>query len=140
MEINLATYMVRNADGAADVDSTVAKFSADLDTYIAERQIENETISTAVNGVFDDLKGVRVNVPFVVSSTLQRLNVAAHPAMYSVLAERVHSYLRDNNQGKTDKATGTVERPNSLFIVGKGPTGGITRRADLPVAAPAASK
>jgi hypothetical protein len=139
MEINLATYAVR-VDGVVDTDATMEKFAADLDTYIAERQIESETISNAVNGVFDDLKGVRVNVPFVVSSTLQRLNVAAHPAMYATLAERVHSFLSDNSQGKTDKATGAVERPNSLFVIGKGKGGGIGRRADLPVAAATDSK
>ena len=143
MDINLATYMVRGTDGTPDTDATISKFSADLDTYIAQRETEVAVIAEAVNSVFDDLKvqGTRANMPYVLSASLTKLNIAAHPGMFTVLHERVHAYLQENSQGSTlDKATGKVENPNSLFVIGrgKGANSGVQRRADMaPAQAPA---
>lgn len=143
MDINLATYAVRTAEGNVDSNATVSKFAADLDVYIAERETEQEVIANAVMSVFDDLKaqGTRnVNVPYVLSQALVKLNITAHPNMFMVLNDRVHAYLSENSQGKTlDKATGKVERPDSLFVIGrgKGPMSGIQRRSDLPAQTPA---
>jgi hypothetical protein len=130
MNINLSTYAVRDAAGNVNMESTVEKFSADLETFVAARETESEVISNAVNAVFDDLNGTRANVPYIVSMSLQKLNVAQHPAQFKTLSERVHSYLTANSQGKT--TNGVEERPNSLFIIGRGRgNGGVQRRADL---------
>lgn len=120
MEINLATYAVRDASGVVDTNATVTKFSSDLDNFIAARETEQETIAAAVNGVFDSHKGVRMNVPFVISQALVALNVAAHPYMYNTLSQRVHAFISDNSKGD-----------NSLFVIAKGKNGGCSRRADL---------
>ena len=59
--------------------------------------------------------------------------------MFTVFNNRVHAYLSENSQGKTlDKATGKVERPDSLFVIGrgKGPMSGIQRQSDLPALDP----
>jgi hypothetical protein len=134
MNINLATYAVR-VDGVIDTELTLEKFSNDLDTFIAQRETEEEVISTATMAVFDDLKaaGTRANMPYIVNQALIKLNVSAHPAMYSILEERVHAYLSANSQGKKDKLTGEVERPDSLFVIGRGrgAAAGVQRRADL---------
>jgi len=119
MEINLATYMVRGTDGTPDTSATLNKFSADLDNYIASRETEQEVIAAAVNVVFDAHKGVRMNVPFVISQALTALNVSAHPHMFNTLTQRVHAYISDNSKGD-----------NSLFQIAKGKGGGCSRRAD----------
>jgi hypothetical protein len=137
MNINLATYAVR-VDGIIDTEATLEKFSGDLDNFVVQQETEVEVISTAVNAVFDDLKeaGTRANMPYLISASLQKLNVSAHPASYSILEERVHSYLTANSQGKKDKITGEVERPESLFVIGRGrgAAAGVQRRADLTTA------
>jgi hypothetical protein len=122
--INMATYAVRDAAGVVDSDATVAKFSADLDTYIAERETEETVISNAVNSVFDNYKGARMSVPFVIREALTALNVSAMPNALGPLTKRVHSYLSDNAKGD-----------NSLFLIVKGPRGGCSRRADKATAA-----
>jgi hypothetical protein len=136
MNINLATYIARDDNGNADVSATLDKFAADLDNYIAQRETEESVIAGAVDSVFNDLKeaGTRANKPFIVNTALTKLNVMAHPASYKVLFDKVSAYITANSQGKTDKATGMVENPNSLFIVGRGKAAtGVQRRADLPV-------
>lgn len=137
MNINFGTYIVRGADGAPDTDATIAKFASDLDSFIAERETEDSVIAAAVHTVFDSLKaaGTRGNMPYIISMALTNLNVSAHPAMYKGLSEKIHAYLSNNSQGKTDKETGLVERPESLFIIGrgKGAAAGVRRRSDLPV-------
>ena len=133
--INLATYAIRDAAGNVDLDSTMDKFAADLEMYVAERETETETIANAVDTVFDKLNGARANKPFIVNQVLTLLNVAEHPTMFKMLSDRVNSYLTDNSQGKiVNKATGEVERPDSLFVIGRGRgTIGCQRRADLKV-------
>ena len=44
MDINLATYAVRTAEGNVDSNATVSKFAADLDVYIAERKTEQKSL------------------------------------------------------------------------------------------------
>jgi hypothetical protein len=123
-EINMSAYAVRDAAGAVDSDATVAKFSADLDTYIAERETENEVIAAAVDSVFDAHKGTRLNVPFVVREALTALNVSAMPSALGMLTKRTHAYLTANSKGD-----------NRLFEIVKGPTGGIARLSDKAPAA-----
>jgi hypothetical protein len=123
-EINMSAYAVRDAAGAVDSDATVAKFSADLDTYIAERETEVEVISAAVNGVFEAHKGTNLNVPFVTNEALRALNVSAMPGAFTSLNKRVHAYITASSKG-----------PNATFQIVKGPKGGIKRVADLTPAA-----
>lgn len=138
MEFNLATYAVRNTEtGNVDAAATVAKFSADLDNYIVQRETEESTIGESVNAVFDALQeaGTRANLPYVVNQALTLMNISAMPSAYKTMYDRVHKFIQDNSQGKTDKATGQVERPTSLFVISRGRSaiGSLSRRSDLPV-------
>jgi hypothetical protein len=129
MNINFASYVVRFIDGSIDHDATVDKFSGDLLRFEAERETEMAVISQAVHALFDQFKGVRMNTPYVTGEVLRRLNV--QPENYKTLHDKVVDFIRSSSQGKT-LDDGSVECPNSVFVIGKGKGGGIARRADLP--------
>lgn len=130
MQINLHSYVVRGSDGSVDAEATIGKFGTDLARYIAERETEQETIANAVHAVFDHYKGASLNMPALVSMTLTKLN--AQPESFKALSDRVLSFVRENAQGETKD--GVSERPNSLFVIGKGKGGGVKRRSDIPKA------
>lgn len=112
-------------NGSVDKAATLQATDAALDAYIAESELEQETIGQAVHALFDrpDLaKGARLNMPYVVSQTLQALN--ASPANFKALSERVAQYVRDNAGEQGSGAT---------FGIGKGKGGGVCRWADVPV-------
>ena len=128
--------LVQGADGTVDVEQTLAVAADAINEYKVKRETETDTIRTHLDAVFDTLRenGTRANMPFIVSSVLQRLNVAAMPAAYKTLEARVQQFIRDNSQGKLlDKEQGTVERPDSYLVVSRGKSthGSIIRRADL---------
>lgn len=128
-KINLELDLVRSSNGKYDLDAmTVAARNA-LVRLEAERETEEATIADAVNAIFDEFKGAAINMPALLSMTTQRLN--AQPSNFKVLSERASAYVHENSQGDTDKATGAVQRPNSLFVIGKGKGGGVRRRADI---------
>ena len=118
--INLATFVVRNDEsGEMDIDATDAKFHAVLVKYQAERETEAETVSTAVNAVFDQYKGATINMPALTHRALIVLN--AQNENHKTLTERIQHYVRDNNGKREDGAT---------FAIVKGYGGGVRRWAD----------
>lgn len=123
-------FLVRDASGAVDREACLDKFEAELVKYCAERETEQEVISEAVNAAFDKYHGANITMPALCTFALTKLN--AQPENHKILTERVLAYVRDNSQGKTAE-DGTVERPNSVFVIGKGKNGGVRRRADIPV-------
>jgi hypothetical protein len=110
--ISLASYVVRDSNGAVDVSATLDKFQDDLETYQAERETELGTIGDAVHAVFATHKGASINMPALTSLTLTKLSV--QPENFATLSERVQDYVRTNPE----------------FHIGKGKGGGVILRAD----------
>ncbi len=136
--MNLEIKLVTGNDGLVDVEATLSAAEDQIRARKAELETEETNILNALNKVFDSKKGVRMNMPYVINQALQLLGVAETPGAYKTMYDRVHGFIQQNSQGKTDKETKTVERPDSLFVIGKGKGGGIGRRADLDAAAAAA--
>lgn len=125
MNIVLSTYAVKSSDGSIDTAQTLAKFSADLDTFVSLQAADTEAVAQAVSDTFDANLGVRINMPYLVSQCLPRLGVTS--ATHKSLTERVQAYVRSNADGKG----------LDLFSIEKGKNGGVARKSDIP-AAPAA--
>ena len=130
MNIMLSIALVRGVDGSIDQDACLAGCKTAITKYVAERETEEATIALAVNDLFDEHKGARLNMPYVQNEALRRLNV--QPENFKTLSERVAQYVRDHAQGEKAE-DGSFERPDSLFLINKGKGGGVARRADLPV-------
>ena len=126
------TVQLVETDGLIDQDASHAAFTTALSKHIAEREVEQTQIASAVSDLFDQYKGSSINMPALASMTAQKLN--AQPENFKVLSERVLDYVRANAQGETAK-DGSVERPESVFVIGKGKGGGCYRRADRPAKA-----
>jgi hypothetical protein len=120
--MNVSSFVVLSA-GSVDVAASTAKFTAALNTYIAERETENGQIATAVSAVFDSHKGKVLTMPTLAALALQQLN--AQPENFKALTDRVTNYIRENSRGE-----------GAPLRVTKGKGGGVSRRADAP--APAA--
>lgn len=112
--MNITSFIVRAADGSIDHEASVSQFAGALLKYEAERETEMATVAGAVNALFDQYKGARLNTPFLVGEALRRLN--AQPENYKTLSERVTEFVRTSPQ----------------FTIGKGKGGGVARIADLP--------
>jgi hypothetical protein len=131
MATTLNITLINDDNGQVDVQATLTAAEDQITTYKANRELEQDSILSALNTVFDNNPGVNMNMPFVINEALRGLNVSASPANYQTLHDRVHGYIQANSQGKTDKDTKMVERPESLFVIGKGKGNGLRRRADI---------
>lgn len=123
------TFTAVEKDGRIDLDSSLDAARTVLVKHIAEREVEQTQIADAVNALFDQYQGSAIPMPVLASMTAQKLN--AQPENFKVLADRALDYVRSHSQGEKAK-DGTVERPDSLFVIGKGKNGGCYRRADRP--------
>jgi len=125
----VVSFLVR--DGAGDVDraASLDKFEEELVKYCAQREMEQETIADAVHAAFDKYVGANITMPALCTYALTKLN--AQPENHKILTERVLSYVRENSQGKASEDGSTVERPTSVFVIGKGKHGGVKRRCDI---------
>jgi hypothetical protein len=133
----LEIKLVQDADGLIDIDRTLLLAQETVLEFKASRETEETTILGHLNTVFDTLKagGTKANMPYVIGQVLTLMNISAMPSSYKTLETRVHKYIQANSQGKTiDKVTKQVERPNSMFVIGKGKGGGLYRRSDLTAA------
>lgn len=139
--MDVTKFIVRADDGSVDETLSHAAFATALTKHIAERETETSTIATAVGEVFDQYLGTSINMPALCNFACAKLN--AQPENYKVLSERVAAYVRDNAQGKDtsekDAKESIWERPDSMFVIGKGKGGGVYRRIDH-VEKPTASK
>jgi hypothetical protein len=114
---NIATDSVRDNSGHVDVSLTTDKFTALVMKYVTEHELEQTTISDAVNAVFDEHLGKRLNMPCLLTATLGVLNV--QPENFGVLRDRVHKFVQNNASDKRDD--------NRPFRVAKGKNGGVCR-------------
>lgn len=119
--INLATYAIRSEAGNIDLPATLAKFEVTLIQFQAERETEAASLGVAVGGVFDQYRGINLNMPAVTSMALTRLNV--QPENFKILTEKVQTYIRDNAGERESGA---------IFHIGKGKGGGVRRWSDCP--------
>lgn len=129
MEINLGMFAVRFVDGSIDHEGTISKFANELSEFAANQEAENATISQAIHAMFDQYKGARLNMPYLTGEVLRRLE--AKPDTYKVLTDKVQGFIRSQSQGKT-LDDGSVENPQSVFVISKGKGGGVSRRVDQP--------
>jgi len=123
--------LINGADGAIDEEASVVAAEETVRAFAAERRADEDAIKVALDQVFDTRPGQRLNMPFVINQALALMGVSQQPTNYTTLYERVHNFIKANSQGKTDKETKTVERPDSYFVSGRGKGNGLARRADL---------
>lgn len=121
----LLINLVRFEDGSINVDATLDAAHSQLLNHIAARETETATIAAAVDELFTEKLGARLNMPYVVSQCQQKLN--AQPENFKALGERVAQYVRDN-AGERDSG--------KLFSIGKGKLGGVLRWSDQPAPKP----
>ena len=127
----MATLTVSLVPGVNGIDTEASKeaFDTALASYIAEQETENANFLTALNVVFDRHPDKGINLPALQSMAAQELN--AQPENWNALSERVADFVRANSQGKKLE-DGSFERPESMFVMGKGRTnGGVRRRTDI---------
>lgn len=115
------SFLVVSA-GSVDRSATLQAFAAALDTRITEREADSETLGLAVSEVFDKHPGAAVNHDALVSLVAPSMNVGI--AGYSLLKERLHSYIKENSAD--------TREAGALFSVRKGKGGGIRRWSDTP--------
>lgn len=118
MNIVISSYAVRNVDGSVDHEATLEKFASDLFRFEELHDREQQVIGGAINAVFDEYQGARLNTPFLVGQVLKKLN--AQPENYKALSDRVVTFIRSNSQAE-----------DSVFVISKGKGGGIGRRSDV---------
>lgn len=134
MSISLTVELV-TTDGHIDIEASAQAFRTAALKRQAELETEQGQIAEATSALFDQYKGQAIPMPTVGSMVAQKLN--AQPENFKVLSDRVLDYVRANSQGEVKD--GVAERPDSLFVIGKGKNGGCYRRADRPAKAPAAT-
>jgi hypothetical protein len=96
--------------------------------YIANRDVEEDNISSAVHALFDRFPTANLNVPYIETQVATALN--ALPENHAAITKKVGEWLRANNQGKKLE-DGSYERPDSAFVTTKGVRGGVRRRSDM---------
>jgi predicted secreted protein len=115
-------FVVRTPDGKTDELASLNKFRDALGKFTAERETEETTIAAAVTEVFDENKGVNINMPALQSLVLHKLNVS--PATFKVMGDRVAEYVRAHSSAKREEG--------GLYKIGKGKGGGVSRWSDVP--------
>ena len=130
--MDLSKFVVR-ANGSIDKAATLAAFNLELDTAIVKDAELTGKVGDAVNAVFDEYKGAAINMPALCGMVATKLG--CDKDTFQSLSDAAKTYVQNNAQGEKDKVTGTVENPESLFVIAKGRGGGVTRRADRTPAA-----
>lgn len=127
--MDIQSFVVRSVSGAIDHEASIGAFATKLLQLEAQLEQEEKDIGAAVHALFDEWKGARLNVPFILSSVVRTLG--ATPEDHKSMSTKVHKYLQNRSQGKA-LPDGGWERPNSLFHIGLGKGGGVSRRSDKP--------
>jgi hypothetical protein len=132
MSVNLTVKLVLDEDGAIDEAASQIAFTSALSAYKAERELEASTIETAVHAIFDQYRGVSVNMPYLVNSVLRSLNV--QPANFKAMESKVLAFVRSNSDRLANKSKGIeAEAPRTrTFGIKKGSGGGVVRWSDIP--------
>lgn len=122
-------------NGNVDINATCVKFRTILNNYVSDIEQESAAISSAVNAVFDQHRGARLNIPYIVTQSLVRLN--AQPDTQSMLTEKIKQFIRANSdqQIRKDKVGNIVSVAEPIrtrsFGIGVGRGNGIVRWSDV---------
>jgi len=137
--MNINTVLCFHTDGSIDEERSVQAFKDNMEVFKAERLLEEESIGNAVHAVFDRYAGASLNMPALISFTLQGLG--AQPANYMTLEKKIHAYIQQNadQPEKKDRKTGALlqagEPPRTrTFRIkrGRGDSSGVSRWSDVP--------
>ena len=129
MNIVMNAFVVRFVDGSINEEATAEKFRVAVEEFKARQETDQVEIARHVHDLFDENKGVGMNQDAIRTLVFQRMG--GNASNHGVITERVAEYLEQNTQGKTDKETKEVERPNSAFVAQRGRNGGTYRRCDM---------
>ena len=96
--INLASVCTRNSDGSINIEDTVTRFT-NLVTTLAERETYlRETISVAVNAVFDSVFDTWGDKPITMPTlcAFAAQNMSVRPEDYTETLAAIRSYVQNN--------------------------------------------
>jgi hypothetical protein len=113
--VDFANYVHLGSDGNPNRDEAIARFTSQLDSYIANSRDTMDRISNAVHSVFDANRGVRLQMEALLHLSLAQMQ--ATPAELTSLKEQAHTFIK----ASTD-----------VFKVAKGKGGGVVRLSDVP--------
>lgn len=109
------SFIIRAENGSVDVEASLDHFETCLRDHIATAEQEGADIGVAVNAVFDQHRGVCINMPALTSMTLSLLGVT--PSTYVEMGEKVGDFVRSHKD---------------VFSITKGKGGGCRRVCDTP--------
>ena len=128
----LSVAVLLTSAGLIDEEATLASCAAQLAEHKVEAELEDETISAAVEAVFDKYPIANIAMPALVNDALRSLNV--EPSNYKAMEAKVSSFIRRNSDQteKKDKKTGEVlsaaePKRTRRFGIKKGVGGGVCR-------------
>jgi hypothetical protein len=110
--------------------SVLAACKKEYEAFAAKQQNDEEAVALAVHALFDEYKGTNINMPALVSATINKLNAPLNA--YGEMADRVKAYITANKavNGTNLNASGNP----ALFVIGKGRgVGGVRRISDIVV-------
>jgi len=126
----LTVSLVFDSNGDVDTDATELAFSDQLSRYLSDVSGESDRIAEGVDTLLANNNGVAITMPTIASLVASSMGTPAK--MHPLVSKRILAYLSSNSQGKLlNKETGEVERPDSLFVIQKGPGAGCLRRQDV---------
>jgi hypothetical protein len=117
MAFDISKSLVKDSSGLYDVGASLKAVALSLTAENDKFLGDIDTVSAAVNSVFDQYRGAAISMSALQTFSLGRLSVS--PAAHTEMKERVASYVKAN--------LGT------LFTQAKGKGGGVRRIADQPV-------
>jgi hypothetical protein len=131
--MDLSHLLVLDSDNNIDVEASCAKFRLHVTKAAEARRHDLDTVSQAVNALYDRFPGAFITIGAIQSMVCSDLKV--HPAAYGEISERVHKYMQEWKEA----GNGITEAGKpALFVMKKGKGGGWGRRADLKLSAPTA--
>lgn len=114
MDISLASFVVKSADGSINMEETLVKFQDTVLAWQEQAAQAAEEVSALVHQVFDSEKpGKRLSTDWILFQVQKASNLDAEG--FKVLSKRVVEFLKNSPEFHTQR--------------GKG--GGVARVADL---------
>jgi hypothetical protein len=131
-------FMVVNADGEIEVEPSVSKYRESLLQAVAIREAQDTLILMCLGETFDEHKGARLNLAFLVSQVVPKMGnhveALKDPQLFSMLSKRIAEVLSENCDQPAKEATN--KHPACEAITGRTYSsvpyrnGGFIRNAD----------
>lgn len=110
--------------GKVDLEASVNRFRESALLHIAKNEGEETLIKECMTSLFDQHRGVVMNVAAITSGTIQKMAVQVphlgSPTLFSFLSKRIGEVLKDL----------TGDEDGKPYAMRKGPAGGHYRKAD----------